>query len=192
MLIQIILLVAIAVITVLLTRSTAGARHQAVRRLLLVGFVVLAALSVLFPSWLTWLARLLGVGRGADLLLYALVIAFLSSLATTYRTTSLLNRRITVLARKVALAEAALAVQEERTSTLDDPSDDEPSAEAPPASAASRLAIPAGGAVPAPAADATLEVGPTPDGAPHQGVGTGRDVGTGRNATTGPSGTAAP
>jgi hypothetical protein len=111
-LIQIILLVAIAVITVLLTRSTAGARHQAVRRLLLVGFVLLAALSVLFPSWLTWLARLLGVGRGADLLLYALVIAFLSSLATTYRTTALLNRRITVLARKIALAEAAIAAQE--------------------------------------------------------------------------------
>lgn len=122
MLIQIILLVAIAVITVLLTRSTAGARHQAVRRLMLVGFVILAVLSVLFPSWLTWLARLLGVGRGADLLLYALVIAFLSSLATTYRTTALLNRRITVLARKVALAEAALAVQEERTSTPAPPS----------------------------------------------------------------------
>jgi len=111
-LIQIILLVAIAVITVLLTRSTAGARHQAVRRLLLAGFVVLAVLSVLFPSWLTILARFLGVGRGADLLLYALVIAFLSSLATTYRTTGLLNRRITVLARKVALAEAALSAQE--------------------------------------------------------------------------------
>ncbi|WP_418606708.1 DUF2304 domain-containing protein [Georgenia sp. SUBG003] len=115
MLIQIILLVAIAIITVLLTRSTAGARHQAVRRLLLAGFVVLAVLSVLFPSWLTVLARFLGVGRGADLLLYALVIAFLSSLATTYRTTSLLNRRITVLARKVALAEAALSAQEARS-----------------------------------------------------------------------------
>lgn len=123
MLIQIILLAAIAIITVLLTRSTAGARHQAVRRLLLAGFVVLAVLSVLFPSWLTVLARFLGVGRGADLLLYALVIAFLSSLATTYRTTSLLNRRITVLARKVALAEAALAAQEarsERQETLQD------------------------------------------------------------------------
>ena len=119
MLIQIILLAAIAVITVLLTRSTAGARHQAVRRLLLAGFVVLAVLSVLFPSWLTLLARSLGVGRGADLLLYALVIAFLSSLATTYRTTSLLNRRITVLARKVALAEAALAAQEARSDAID-------------------------------------------------------------------------
>jgi small membrane protein len=120
-LIQIILLVAIAIIAVLLTRSTAGARHQAVRRLLLAGFVVLAVLSVLFPYWLTVLARFLGVGRGADLLLYALVIAFLSSLATTYRTTGLLNRRITVLARKVALAEAALAAQEARSEQQEQP-----------------------------------------------------------------------
>jgi small membrane protein len=185
-LIQIILLVAIAIIAVLLTRSTAGARHQAVRRLLLVGFVVLAVLSVLFPSWLTWLARLLGVGRGADLLLYALVIAFLSSLATTYRTTSLLNRRITVLARKVALAEAALAVQEERTSTSVEPSVEESSTEVPSGSAASRPAPAASGPVSPPAADATLEAGPTPDGAPHH------DVATGRNATSGSSGAVAP
>ncbi|GAA3509704.1 DUF2304 domain-containing protein [Georgenia daeguensis] len=164
MLIQIILLVAIAVITVLLTRSTAGARHQAVRRLMLVGFVLLAVLSVLFPSWLTWLARLLGVGRGADLLLYALVIAFLSSLATTYRTTALLNRRITVLARKVALAEAALAVQEERTTALPD----RPAGTAP---------APSGGASAGRTGDA--------DGAP-------RRADQARRAPTEPSGSVAP
>lgn len=191
MLIQIILLVAIAVIAVLLTRSTAGARHQAVRRLLLVGFVVLAVLSVLFPSWLTWLARLLGVGRGADLLLYALVIAFLSSLATTYRTTSLLNRRITVLARKVALAEAALAVQEERTSTFDEPSVKESSAEEPSAPAAPRPAPAVEGVVPPPV-DAAPEAGPPPDGAAHHDVRTGPDRGAGRNAATGSSGAVAP
>jgi hypothetical protein len=173
-LIQIILLVAIAVITVLLTRSTAGARHQAVRRLMLVGFVILAVLSVLFPSWLTWLARLLGVGRGADLLLYALVIAFLSSLATTYRTTALLNRRITVLARKVALAEAALAVQEERTSTP-----------APPSSATgalpNRTAEVAAGASDGAAARRATDT----DGATHRGD-------QGRKTPAGPSGSVAP
>jgi hypothetical protein len=143
-LIQIILLVAIAIIAVLLTRSTAGARHQAVRRLLLAGFVVLAVLSVLFPNWLTILARFLGVGRGADLLLYALVIAFLSSLATTYRTTGLLNRRITVLARKVALAEAALSAQEawaeEQEAGRDGPDGREAAAQEPPARPTGRVA----------------------------------------------------
>ena len=44
-LIKIVLLAAIVVVTTMLTRSTAGARHQAIRRLLLVGFVVLAAVA---------------------------------------------------------------------------------------------------------------------------------------------------
>ena len=50
MLIQIILVVAVVVASVLLTRSTANARHQAIRRLLLVGFVLSAVLSILFPE----------------------------------------------------------------------------------------------------------------------------------------------
>lgn len=116
MLIQLVLLVSIAVITLLLTRSTAGARHQAIRRLLLGGFVVLAAFSVLFPTWLTWLARLLGVGRGADLLLYALVVAFLSSIATTYRHLGVLNRQITVLTRRLALIETETGADATRQS----------------------------------------------------------------------------
>jgi len=117
MLIQILLLVAIAAVTMLLTRSTAGARHQAIRRLLLVGFVLLAVFSVLFPTWVTSLAHLLGVGRGTDLLLYALVIAFLSSIATTYRQVNALNRKITVLSRKLALTEASLKARVDESST---------------------------------------------------------------------------
>jgi len=119
MLFQILLLVAIAAVTMLLTRSTAGARHQAIRRLLLVGFVLLAVLSVLFPTWVTSLANFLGVGRGTDLLLYALVIAFLSSIATTYRQVNALNRKITVLSRKLALTEASLRARVDDRATSD-------------------------------------------------------------------------
>ncbi|MEE6273024.1 DUF2304 domain-containing protein [Georgenia wangjunii] len=106
LIIQVLLLIGVAVVAVLLTRSTATARHQAIRRLLLVGFVVGAALSVIFPNWLTWLARLVGVGRGTDLLLYALVIAFLSYIATTFRRINVLERKITKLTREVALERA--------------------------------------------------------------------------------------
>ncbi|ARU50534.1 hypothetical protein JOE63_003360 [Cellulosimicrobium cellulans] len=109
MLIQIVLVVAIAVVTVLLTRSTVDARHQAIRRLLLVGFVVVAGLSVLFPEWLTRLANLLDVGRGTDLLLYALVIAFVSYIATSHRRANALARKITLLTRELSLAEARLS-----------------------------------------------------------------------------------
>jgi len=108
MLIQIILVVAVVAASVLLTRSTANARHQAIRRLLLVGFVLTAVLAILFPEWLTYIANLLDVGRGTDLLLYALVIAFVSFIATSHRRTNHLERKITVLTRELGLAEATL------------------------------------------------------------------------------------
>ncbi len=106
MVIQIILIAAIIVVTVLLTRSTAGARHLAIRRLLLVGFVLAAVLAILFPDLLSRVANSVGVGRGTDLLLYALVIAFLSYMATSFRRTTQLNRKITLLTRELSLAEA--------------------------------------------------------------------------------------
>lgn len=110
--IQVILLVGVGVVAALLTRTTANARHQAIRRILLVGFVAVAAVSVVFPDWLTWLARRVGVGRGADLLLYALVIAFLSFIATSYRRLGELERRITVLTRELALTRSRLEAAE--------------------------------------------------------------------------------
>ncbi|GAA2235108.1 hypothetical protein GCM10010401_03710 [Rarobacter faecitabidus] len=106
--IKILLLVAIVAIAAILTRATAGARRQALRRLLLAGFITVAALSVIFPNALTRVANWMGVGRGADLLLYALVIAFVSYVGTSYRRTSHLNRQLTVLAREVALLHAEI------------------------------------------------------------------------------------
>lgn len=106
--IQLLLLVGIAVVTVLLTRSTSDARHQAVRRVLLVGFVLVAVSAILAPSWLSALAALVGVGRGTDLLLYLLVIAFLSFIATSLRRVKVLDRRITELTRELALLQARL------------------------------------------------------------------------------------
>lgn len=106
LLIQIILLAAVAGIAVLLTRSTAGARHQAIRRLCLLLFVVGAAVSVIFPQVLSRLANAVGVGRGADLLLYSLVIAFLSYISTSHRRMNRMSRQITLLTRELTLAEA--------------------------------------------------------------------------------------
>ena len=105
-LIQLILLAAVAVVAVLLTRSTAGARHQAIRRLALAAFVAAAVLSIAFPVWLSRAANFVGVGRGTDLLLYALVIAFLSSIATSHRRMYQMSRQITLLTRELTLSEA--------------------------------------------------------------------------------------
>lgn len=107
--IKILLLVGVAVTTVLLTRSSAGARHQAIRRALLVIFALAAAVVVIQPSLLSTLARVVGVGRGTDLLLYALAVAFACFLASYYGRQRALNRQITNLTRALALAEGRRA-----------------------------------------------------------------------------------
>ena len=104
--IQIVLIFAVFGVAALLNRSTADARHQAIRRLLLLAFVIGAATSIIFPQWLTAIANVVGVGRGADLLLYALVIAFLGFIASTHRRTAELTAQITSLTRELTLFQA--------------------------------------------------------------------------------------
>ncbi len=113
--IQLALIVGVGTAGVLLLRSTAGARHQAIRRLAMTAFGVAAIYFIMAPSAATRVARLLGVGRGADLLLYALVIAFLGYLASSFKRIAGLEGRITELARQLALAQAP------RPDHLDDP-----------------------------------------------------------------------
>lgn len=73
------------------------------------GIIVLALgmlVSILFPEVTTWVAHLLGIGRGADLLLYGLAATFVVYVITQY-TRAQANRRVMFgLARKVALLEA--------------------------------------------------------------------------------------
>ncbi len=104
--IQIILIAAIVAIGVLFIRRPGSDRHLAIRRLVLGLFVVVAILSVLFPQWLSWVANLIGVGRGTDLVLYALVVVFLGTVLTQYRRAAAQERRITLLARQIALMDA--------------------------------------------------------------------------------------
>lgn len=119
--IQIILVIAVLVIGLALARPSGGDNHLALRRLFMVGFVVVAVVSILFPQWLSWVAKLVGVGRGTDLLLYALVLAFLIYVSTAYRRNVQLNRKLTALARELALAEAR--VEDAATGTTSAPKD---------------------------------------------------------------------
>lgn len=83
-----------------------GAKQLAVRRLLIIAFAVFAVLTVIFPSMLTRVAHLVGVGRGADLLLYATVLVLLGFLALQEARTKAAEKRTTYLARRIALDEA--------------------------------------------------------------------------------------
>ena len=100
---QIIAVVAIATGAFFIFRG-GGARHQALRRILMLAFIASAASSVFFPQIWTWVANLIGVGRGTDLLLYFLVFIFIGFVATTYRRFRQIDNELTALSRQLALS----------------------------------------------------------------------------------------
>ena len=106
--IKVILILAILGLAAVAMRAPRGARHVALRRIGLLVFALFAITSVLFPDLWNWLAKLLGVGRGTDLLLYALVLAFLGYVSTSYQRFRGLETQITRLARRIALDEAGI------------------------------------------------------------------------------------
>lgn len=103
-LIQVLLIVVVVAVAARLFRSR-GARSQAVRRLGLLLFAAFAVVSILFPTVWNRLAVVAGVGRGTDMVLYALVVAFLSFTVTTYLRFRDFEARYTRLARRLALDE---------------------------------------------------------------------------------------
>lgn len=103
--IQLLLVVGIVAIIAWLFAKR-GAKQLAVRRLLVIAFAAFAVLTVLFPGMLSRVANLVGVGRGADLLLYATVLVLLGFLALQEARTKAAEKRTTYLARRLALDEA--------------------------------------------------------------------------------------
>ena len=99
-------LIAVVLLTAVRLLRARGARPQAVRRLGLMVFAAFAVWSILFPQVWNQIARFVGVGRGTDMVLYALVVAFLSFTLTTYLRFRDLETRYTKLARRLALDEA--------------------------------------------------------------------------------------
>ena len=108
-LIKLLLLAAIVVVGLLAFRGSRKALHKVLWRAYVVLVVVAAGLSVLFPDLLTSLAQLVGVGRGADLLLYVLVVTFMLVSVVLFRRLNELERRYTQLARTIAVRDAGVA-----------------------------------------------------------------------------------
>ncbi|MFB9163332.1 DUF2304 domain-containing protein [Arthrobacter psychrochitiniphilus] len=104
--VQIVLILAVVLVSLALMRGGSNARHLAIRRILLVLFALVAAFSVFFPSILTSVANVFGIGRGTDLVLYALIVTFLVFMATTYQRFRGLETSLTLLSRRIALDEA--------------------------------------------------------------------------------------
>lgn len=117
LIIQIVLIAGIVSIAAWLLMKR-GAKQLAVRRLLILAFAVFAAVAVMVPSLMTRIAHLVGVGRGADLLLYATVLVLLGMIAVQEARAKNEERRTTYLARRLALDEA-VAPTEFRRRALD-------------------------------------------------------------------------
>jgi hypothetical protein len=81
-------------------------------RLIRLGVWVGAAVAIAIPGLVQEVAYLLGIGRGADVVLYVFVLAFLWTAFYLYARCLRLEREITALARHIAIRDAAKAAQE--------------------------------------------------------------------------------
>jgi hypothetical protein len=111
-LIQFVLVLAVLTILYVFVRSSHIVYVQASKRIALVLFAVANVYAVMRPNDLTAIAKLLGVGRGTDLVLYALVVAFMAGMFSMYQRFRVVDRRYTELARTVAIREAELINRE--------------------------------------------------------------------------------
>ena len=101
--IQGLLITSIVLLVVYLLRSRRSAQSQAWVKVGFLVFVLTGVYAVLRPNDTTVVAHWLGVDRGTDLMLYALIIAFSFTTLSTYLRFKDLELRYARLARAVAL-----------------------------------------------------------------------------------------
>ncbi len=87
-------------------------QFRALRVILLFALMLATGYSIVFPE--TWqnIADLVGVGRGADLLLYLLAVSFISFIGLVIRKFRKLEHRIAILVQNLAVQDARNASDE--------------------------------------------------------------------------------
>lgn len=106
MIVQIILVLAACVLVWIGLMNRNAHSGKAWKKIALSLFALFMVLAVIFPSLVTDLAHLIGVGRGADLLLYALIVAFFFYVLNNYLVQQDQRTALYRLARQVAINEA--------------------------------------------------------------------------------------
>ena len=102
--IKAILIALFVVFAFVLLKPGKSARTQAMRTLAMLVFFAVAVITVAFPQLINDLANAVGVGRGADLLLYALIVVFFGTMIAAARHRASTDAQITRLARHLALS----------------------------------------------------------------------------------------
>jgi hypothetical protein len=106
MIIRIILIALFAAIILWFLGQRTSTRGQAWGKLGALLLFTFAIIAVLFPGVTTSIANTVGVGRGADLLLYVLTVAFFASTLMQYLHRQDEHRKLVELARHIAIFEA--------------------------------------------------------------------------------------
>lgn len=125
--IKALLLLAGAALVAFFLSNRRKARAKAGVKIGFVLFVVFMVYAVIRPDDLTWVANRLGVQRGTDLVLYALVMGFAFVTVSTYVRFREQELRYARLARSIALQNAVRPEDEPDAHTVDPvPDDDDP------------------------------------------------------------------
>ena len=111
--IQLLLIAGAVSLAFIFIRRWDAANTRAWKRIAFSVFVVVNIYAVLRPTDVTWVAHKLGVGRGTDLVLYVMVLAMGFLTLNTFLRFRSLEKKLTDLARTVAINEGA-RLNEER------------------------------------------------------------------------------
>jgi hypothetical protein len=106
MLIQYLLILAVVLLLTFFLRHHGTTRAAAGVKIGFALFLVFGVFAVLFPDQVSHLASVVGVGRGTDLVLYGLVVAFGFATINTYLRFKELELRYARLARAIAIRSA--------------------------------------------------------------------------------------
>ena len=105
---QWVLVAALLLVGLYLLKAKRSANQQAIRRLFIVVGLIAGFIAVLFPEYTNIVAGFLGIGRGADLLLYSFVVFALFYAVYQYRRQLWQEKVTTDLARALTLTQAQL------------------------------------------------------------------------------------
>ena len=108
MLSQWVLAIALVLVGLYLLKARKSASQQAIRRLFIIVAIAAGLIAVLFPNYTNVVASFLGIGRGADLLLYTFVVFTLFYVVHQYRRQLWQEKVTTDLARALTLAQAEI------------------------------------------------------------------------------------
>jgi small membrane protein len=105
---QWVLAIALVLVGLYLLKARKSASQQAIRRLFIIVALAAGFFAVLFPNYTNVVASYLGIGRGADLLLYTFVVFTLFYVVHQYRRQLWQEKVTTDLARALTLARAEI------------------------------------------------------------------------------------